>query len=85
MRENIRLLEDRVSLTVDRLRRLKAERDGLAEQVRRLSEKLELAEIRNAEHPAAAGGPQQERVEIVAALQQALSVLRESGPSESAS
>jgi len=76
MRENIRLLEDRVSKVVDRLRSLQAERDGLAEEVRTLQERLELLEIRNSERPEADVDPQRERAEIVAALRQAVGALR---------
>jgi uncharacterized coiled-coil DUF342 family protein len=84
MRENIRLLEDRVSKAVDRLARLKAERDGLAEQVREVQEKLELLEIRNSERPEADGDPKQERAEIVASLRQTLGLLRQAADPDAA-
>ena len=84
MRENIRLLEDRVSKTVDRLERLKAERDGLTEQVRALQERLELLEIRNSERPEADRDPKQERAEIVASLRQTVGLLRHDADSDAA-
>jgi predicted nucleic acid-binding Zn-ribbon protein len=83
MKQNIKLLEDRVRRAAERLKEMSAERKGLERKVQTLQTRLESVEKkRSADETAAAasgegsnGWPEQ-REEIVAALKETIAELR---------
>lgn len=79
MAPNVRLLEQLVTQAVDRLQRLAAERDQLAEQVRSLRERLHELERTTAESTAGGAAErawQAHRPHVLSVLRRTLAELR---------